>query len=136
RAARFPDRAGGLEAAAHVVNGGYLEPLRLERAEKVFRHPRRGMLLEDADIAEAHDVVLEALELDAAVGWRIGQAEQGIVGEPAVGADGAELARFRDDFLLGPRILERLERGRVDGFGADEREGPSFCDGHAIGSGE
>ena len=65
--ARQGHGAGGVEPAARVVDGGDGEPPRPQHAEEVLGDLGRGVLLEDADAAVAGDVVLEALELDAAV---------------------------------------------------------------------
>ena len=86
------------------------------------------MLLEDPHAAVAGDVVLEALELDAAVARDVDDPERREVREAAVGADRAELPGLGHDLLLGAGVLERLQHGHVDRLGARERDRPAFCD--------
>src|SRR6185503_10950577 len=80
----------------------------------------------------AGDVVLETLELHAAVGRDVRDGERGKVGQAAVGTDGAELPGLGDDLLIRPGVLEGLQHGDIDRLGPYKRDGPAFCDGHVL----
>ena len=124
------DRAGGVEASADVVDRSHLELLGLQHPPEVAGDAGGRVLLEDADAAVAGDVVLEALELDAAVARDVGEPEQRVIRQPAVGADGAELPRLGDDLLLRAFVGEGLEDGDVDVFGSHKGEREAFRSCH------
>src|SRR5688572_28964927 len=70
---------------------------------------------EDAPVAELEHVVLQRLQLDAAVAGHVADADFAEVGEPGLGTDGGELGAADRDLEVAPGtwIGKGLQRARA-----------------------
>jgi hypothetical protein len=69
------------------------------------------VLLEDAEVAVGEEVLLEALELEAALAGHVADGEAAEVGEAGLGADAGELGVVDEDLVSLELVLPGLDGG-------------------------
>jgi len=79
--------------------------------DEVFEDLVDDVFLEDAEVAVAEEVFLEALELGAAVAGHIADGECAEVGEAGFGADGGEFGVVDEDFVAGKLVWPGFNGG-------------------------
>ena len=105
----------GLHAAANGEIANDRHAPRRAGGDEVVEDLVRHRFVEDAAVAELDHVVLQRLQLDAAVAGHVGDADFAEVGEPGLRTDGGELGTADRDLevALGTWIRKGLQRPRA-----------------------
>jgi len=123
--------AGGVETAPCVIDRGDPKPVGFENSFEVQIDPLSDRLLIDAHVAEADEVIFQALEFYAfPTGRVVLDANRGDIRQPAERAHGAEFCGFGADVLSRAVKCKRLQKLGPDVAFILKLKGLSFGDGH------
>jgi len=111
---------GGGDAAAGAEFSTDDGPDGVAGLDDVFEDLVDDVFLEDAEVAVAEEVLLEGLELEAAVAGHVADIEDAEIGQAGFGADRGEFGIVDGDFVAGELVLPGFDDGECEvesGFG-------------------
>src|ERR1700685_2860800 len=101
------DTAAGTEVALD------LSPYGIGRLHHVIEHLVDDVLLKDAEISVAEEILFERLELEALLARHVTDKQRAEIRQPGLGADACELRVVDQDLVFGELIAPRLDRRKV-----------------------
>src|SRR5882762_1273665 len=90
----------------------HLRPHRLRPARHVFQHPVDDVLLEDAEVAVALQVLLHGLQFEAQFLGHVADRDHAKVGQPGLGTDRGEFRIIDDNLVAGKLVGPGFDLGK------------------------
>ena len=105
---------GGADSAARTEDALDHSPDRVGRLHDIFKDLVDDVFLEDAEVAIAEEILLERLELEAALAGHVADGQNAEVGQTGLGADAGQLGIVNFDLVARELVLPGFDGGKFE----------------------